>query len=254
MKSGAGWTNAGDLALGDRIVTAGASEPVTVTGIEPRSTNPTPVYNLSVEGSHTYYVGPDALLVHNADNGCDTPTTTPNQNPAQQAGFAPPGRLHSGQLEQAQNKINDAFTDERITGFTEDDWRVIQEELETLRPPKPRPRQGKFKGNEVVAGGGQYANRPPLLPEQYGTVGPITYYEYDVEYRPKGAGLDRERGAKRLIIGSDGSAYVTANHYHGFVPIKSPSGGSGTRRQWARAFGAIQQDYTYHPPEATNQR
>jgi hypothetical protein len=66
-KLGAGWTSASALAVGDRIVTRGAHD-ATLVGVEQRQVPPTPVYNLSVEKTHAYFVSDRALLVHNA--GC----------------------------------------------------------------------------------------------------------------------------------------------------------------------------------------
>jgi len=44
----------------------------------------------------------------------------------------------------------------------------------------------------------------------------ITYQEWDVN--PKVAGVNR--GTERLITGSDGSAYVTADHYKTFTKVR----------------------------------
>jgi ribonuclease T1 len=45
---------------------------------------------------------------------------------------------------------------------------------------------------------------------------PIRYQEWDIH--PKRAG--RNRGAERLVTGSDGSAYFTADHYRNFTRIR----------------------------------
>lgn len=67
-KWGAGWTPAGALASGDRLVTS-AHELAEVLSVEHVQGPATPVYNLVVEGSHTYYVGSEGLLVHNQTCG-----------------------------------------------------------------------------------------------------------------------------------------------------------------------------------------
>ncbi len=69
LKSGVGWVKAGDLVVGDEIVTAQSESPVLVVSTETSRVPPTPVYNLTIEGTHTYYVGPEALLVHNTCDG-----------------------------------------------------------------------------------------------------------------------------------------------------------------------------------------
>jgi hypothetical protein len=66
---GSGWTAAGDLASGDRIVTADEAEPAIVLRSETRQVEPTSVYNLTVEPGHAYYVGVDRLLAHNMQKG-----------------------------------------------------------------------------------------------------------------------------------------------------------------------------------------
>jgi hypothetical protein len=69
-KVGFGWTRAERLAVGDRISNGqGRSTPILHTR---RIDGPsTPVFNLVVQGSHTYYVGEDELLVHNLGCGMD---------------------------------------------------------------------------------------------------------------------------------------------------------------------------------------
>ena len=45
----------------------------------------------------------------------------------------------------------------------------------------------------------------------------ITYREWDINPKPSGPG---GRGAERLVTGSDGSAYYTADHYQTFIRIR----------------------------------
>jgi hypothetical protein len=61
----AGWTFAGDVRVGDTFVDREGG-PAAIVGIwlDPR---PTPVYNLEIDGTFTYFV--DGLWVHN--NSCD---------------------------------------------------------------------------------------------------------------------------------------------------------------------------------------
>lgn len=66
-KLGAGWTRAGQLAVGDQIRSGTSRNSTTVLAIDRRYVEPTPVYNLTVARTHAYYVGSDAVLVHNAD-------------------------------------------------------------------------------------------------------------------------------------------------------------------------------------------
>jgi guanyl-specific ribonuclease Sa len=67
-----------------------------------------------------------------------------------------------------------------------------------------------FKGGEI------FNNRGRLLPEADAQGRPIRYRKWDVKpYIPR-----VNRGAQRLVTGSDGSAYYTGDHYRSFVKIK----------------------------------
>jgi hypothetical protein len=68
-RKGGGWTPASELRVGDEIVTAAAEAPATVLAVETQLVPPSRVYNLSVEPSHVYFVGGEAMLVHNTP-GC----------------------------------------------------------------------------------------------------------------------------------------------------------------------------------------
>ena len=62
---GRGWIAAGDLEIGDTLVTADGDE-VEVTDLElEKLAEPVLVYNLEVEDFHTYFVGEYGVLVHN---------------------------------------------------------------------------------------------------------------------------------------------------------------------------------------------
>jgi hypothetical protein len=66
-KIGTGWTHAGELRVGDRIETLPAPTGTPVLAIEVQQVPATLVYNLTVARTHAYFVGSDALLVHNVD-------------------------------------------------------------------------------------------------------------------------------------------------------------------------------------------
>jgi hypothetical protein len=59
-RPGVGWMRAGDLRVSDPVKSRGG--PVAVRGIT--SGDACPVYNLRVDGGHTYFVGHAGLLVH----------------------------------------------------------------------------------------------------------------------------------------------------------------------------------------------
>ncbi|MDO5561128.1 MAG: polymorphic toxin-type HINT domain-containing protein [Oscillospiraceae bacterium] len=68
-----GWTAAGDLEEGDEFYTADG-QTVTVKGkVTEKLEEPIKVYNLEVEGLHTYFVGNVQILVHNQYTNNDLP-------------------------------------------------------------------------------------------------------------------------------------------------------------------------------------
>lgn len=71
------------------------------------------------------------------------------------------------------------------------------------------------KAPNGYAGGRAFYNREKRLPETQERE-KITYREWDVH--PKIAG--QNRGAERLVTGSNKQAYYTKDHYLTFVPIK----------------------------------
>lgn len=65
-------------------------------------------------------------------------------------------------------------------------------------------------------GGRTFHNREKLLPQKDGHGQTIRYQEWDVN--PKVAG--QNRGAERLVTGSDGRAWFTSDHYQTFIEIR----------------------------------
>ena len=60
-----GWVAAGDLVVGDTLVTVDGDE-VEITDLQlEKLAEPILVYNLEVEDFHTYFVGEYGVLVHN---------------------------------------------------------------------------------------------------------------------------------------------------------------------------------------------
>ena len=69
-------------------------------------------------------------------------------------------------------------------------------------------------------GGGTFANDGrgggEVLPRTGADGNPITYKEYDIHPYQKGV----NRGAERVVIGSDGSAFYTSDHYGTFTRMR----------------------------------
>jgi hypothetical protein len=62
---GLGWTDAGNLKVGDRTVVLNDQRLMVMSVKEHRLDQPVHVYNIEVENDHTYFVGPRGVVVHN---------------------------------------------------------------------------------------------------------------------------------------------------------------------------------------------
>lgn len=76
------------------------------------------------------------------------------------------------------------------------------------RAPPPGTKGGSVFDNDGRNGG-------QLLPKTDSRGNPIQYREWDVNPSQKGA----DRGLERIVTGSDGRAYYTANHYETFTEM-----------------------------------
>jgi guanyl-specific ribonuclease Sa len=88
----------------------------------------------------------------------------------------------------------------------------VQNTLDSVDQTGKAP-TGQQGGREFMndgRGGGQQ------LPQTDANGNPIKYQEWDVNAKQPGV----NRGAERLVTGSDGSAYYTADHYQTFTKIR----------------------------------
>lgn len=69
---------------------------------------------------------------------------------------------------------------------------------------------------EGYVGGRHFGNFEQHLPERDAAGNAIEYKEYDVNPKVQG----KNRGAQRLVIGDDGRAWYTNNHYKSFTEVK----------------------------------
>jgi Pretoxin HINT domain len=99
-KVGAGWTRAADLMRGDRVRTSSGGN-ATVVGVEIREVQPTVVYNLTVSPTHAYFVGSQAVLVHNTN--CGGPSS-PGPSRVRQREEDPNERREQFRVRRAQRK------------------------------------------------------------------------------------------------------------------------------------------------------
>ncbi|MFN3488547.1 MAG: ribonuclease domain-containing protein [Emticicia sp.] len=69
---------------------------------------------------------------------------------------------------------------------------------------------------EGYVGGRKFGNYEKQLPQKDESGRRISYQEWDVNPKQQG----RNRGAERLLTGSDGRAYFTKNHYKSFINVE----------------------------------
>lgn len=69
---------------------------------------------------------------------------------------------------------------------------------------------------EGYVGGRHFGNYENHLPKKTASGNTIDYKEYDVNPKVEG----KNRGTQRLVIGDDGRAWYTNNHYKSFIEIK----------------------------------
>jgi RHS repeat-associated protein len=89
---------------------------------------------------------------------------------------------------------------------------MIDRTLKSIKETGKAP-AGQQGGREFMndgRGGGQQ------LPQQDANGNPIKYQEWDVNAKQPGV----NRGAERLVTGSDGSAYYTSDHYQSFTRVE----------------------------------
>lgn len=72
------------------------------------------------------------------------------------------------------------------------------------------------KAPEGYVGGRHFGNYEHNLPERDAAGNKIDYQEWDIQPKVDG----KNRGAQRLVTGSDGSAWYTPDHYSTFTEIK----------------------------------
>lgn len=83
----------------------------------------------------------------------------------------------------------------------------VLETLETIETTGKAP-----KG---YVGGRTFQNREKRLPKKDSDGKKVKYREWDVHPKVKG----KNRGAERLVTGSDDNAYYTSDHYRSFTKI-----------------------------------
>lgn len=76
--------------------------------------------------------------------------------------------------------------------------------------------QQNNRAPDGYVGGRHFGNFEHHLPERDAAGNAIDYKEYDVNPKIEG----KNRGTQRLVVGSDGRAWYTNDHYKSFVEVK----------------------------------
>ena len=151
---------------------------------------------MTVEGEHVYHVSTLGVLAHNNNCAVPTPTThavdTGHYPKTPGTGVVDTGHYPSVTPRTAvPTKATDTLEHVRKTG----------------RAPTGH-RGGRRFANDGRGGG-------DVLPRIAPTGNPVSYREYDVNPYRRGV----NRGAERLVVGDDGRAYYTGDHYRTFTEI-----------------------------------
>ena len=71
-----------------------------------------------------------------------------------------------------------------------------------------------YKGGRTFKNDGRGGGQ--VLPKKDAQGNPLTYREFDVNPYQRGV----SRGGQRIVVGSNGKAYYTSDHYGTFTPIR----------------------------------
>lgn len=117
----------------------------------------------------------------------------------------------SQQSEQKENKRNKT-TEEKAPDYQSNkQGKVPQKVYEVLKYIKENG-----SAPDGYVGGRKFGNYEKQLPQKDDNGRRINYQEWDVNPKQQG----RNRGAERLVTGSDGRAYYTKNHYKSFINVE----------------------------------
>ena len=193
------------LAVGANVIGPNGELQTLVDSRREEFTQGTPVYNFRVSEYQTYYVAQNIdgtpLLVHNARCGAGANSTNNGSLKAK-----------SGDLEEAARKAREfnPKPGKSVAANTNVPQKATNT-LGTIRQTNAAPKG--YKGGGVFANDGRQAGQ--VLPKLDSAGNPITYREFDVNPFQKGV----NRGPARIVMGSDGKAYFTNDHYKTFIEI-----------------------------------
>jgi guanyl-specific ribonuclease Sa len=224
---GKGWICAKELQLGDAL-SSHDGEWVAVEAVRDLNEVAT-VYNLRVSDYHTYFVGSRewgfSVWAHNANyevvhyggGWYRIRNTTTNQ-------------FVNGTIDSAGNFVPGGSTPLRLRGPSGNQTlQQLAGQWNALSAPRTFPQHatdtlGTIRRTNAppagYRGGGTFANDGrgggQVLPRTTSNGTPITYREFDVHAHTPGV----NRGAERIVVGSDGRAYYTSDHYGTFTEMQ----------------------------------
>ena len=146
---------------------------------------------------------------------CNSPLSSDDYNKGSKEGYQDGlSAAHKGNDAGEKNTQPSTIADN-----TEDD-QVQQETSDASIPQKVYQTLAFIKKNnrapDGYVGGRHFGNYEHHLPKKTPTGTKIEYKEYDVNPKVEG----KNRGAQRLVIGDDGSAWYTHNHYKSFIEVE----------------------------------
>ncbi|WP_394832720.1 Hint domain-containing protein [Pendulispora rubella] len=219
-----GWLGAGDLVAGETLLDRAGRE-VQVTKVVPIAQSAA-VYNLEVESDHTYFVGRSSVWVHNQPCGTGTGTTgtgttaappPPVTGPVPSTGGSGSGTTPSTASTGHPSSVGGPAVPvpSSVTNQSSHMGGGVVSNV-TVGTGKKKKKFDVYytdpAGHDYV-GGGTFKNNAGTLPTKDASGNPITYKEYDTNSFTPGV----NRGADRVVIGSDGTKWYTNDHYGSFT-------------------------------------
>lgn len=116
------------------------------------------------------------------------------------------------QTEQKENKKDKKAAESTSDYQSNKQGKIPQKVYEVLKYIKENG-----EAPDGYIGGRKFGNYEKQLPQKDENGRKINYQEWDVNPKQQG----RNRGAERLVTGSDGKAYYTKNHYKTFIEIET---------------------------------
>jgi len=214
------WVDAQYLEVGDRLLNSDESwsEVVSVEVVE----KPLKAYNLTVANDHTYFIAgaandnftqnnlAKAVWVHNDCNLDDLADGWKKLDDNTVIGVY--GTKYEIQDDGTLLNVGSASTEEIATAGVQLRIEIPTKASDILAHIKQTGNApAGYKGGRKFKNDGRGSGE--VLPQIDEQGNPITYKEYDINPYIRG----RNRGAERIVIGSDGNAYYTLNHYKTFV-------------------------------------